>query len=162
MPAACFTMITEMLVLCSIIFCRVSLSLNRPTLGYEFNSGDIKIINSECCIFVNVTYSNAFNNIPSAYFSIPIRLLIWNRRDLSVRKKRAKSNNSVNNSIPNRLEHLFLILLLSGDIELNPGPALTGSLNFGHLNIASIRNKAPSLHNYLIDFPFQLLALNET
>ena len=141
-----FTMIKAILFLCSILFCRLSWSLSRPTFSHEFNSGNIRIINSECCIFVNVAYSDAFNNIPSAYLSIPIRLLIWNRCDIFVRNKRAKLKNIVKFSNLSCLEHLFIIFLLSGDIELNP--SLTSFLQFGHLNIDSIRNKAPSLQHY--------------
>ena len=58
------------------------------------------------------------------------------------------------------VNHGTLILLLTGDVELNPGP----SLNFTHLNIRSIRSfqKSSSLHNYLADHPTEIISLNET
>ena len=55
----------------------------------------------------------------------------------------------------------LILLLLAGDVELNPGPS---PLNFTHLNIRSIRSfqKSSSLHNYLADHPTEILSLNET
>ena len=56
---------------------------------------------------------------------------------------------------------ILILLLLAGDVELNPGPS---PLNFTHLNIRSIRSfqKSSSLHNYLVDHPTEILSLNET
>ena len=55
----------------------------------------------------------------------------------------------------------LILLLLAGDVELNPGPS---PLNFTHLNIRSIRSfqKSSSLHNYLANHPTDILSLNET
>ena len=55
----------------------------------------------------------------------------------------------------------LILLLLAGDVELNPGPS---ALTFTHLNIRSIRSfeKSSSLHNYLADHPTDILSLNET
>ena len=155
-------MIKVVFFMCSIFLCRVSWNLTRPALISEFNSSCFKIINSECCIFSNIACFNAFNNISSTNLSISIRILIWNRCDISVINKHTKPRKVFVNNSKFSCLHIFLILLLSGDIELNPGPASTQFLNFGHLNIASIRNKAASLHNYLIDSPFHILSLNET
>lgn len=55
---------------------------------------------------------------------------------------------------------MFVILLLSGDIETNPGPSAPNSLDILHLNIRSIRNKIDSLL-YLVQ-DFDLLCFSET
>ena len=125
--------------------------------------GSFVILNSDCAVFQNITCYNLFHNITTARFIISSRILIWNRGDIFAENKHNKRRKvSIYNSKSSKYHHVFLILLLSGDIEINPGPVLNKSLNFGHLNIASIRNKSPSLHNYLIESPFHILALNET
>ena len=53
--------------------------------------------------------------------------------------------------------HLSLLLILSGDIETNPGPVHTDSsssysLSIIQLNIRSIRNKLKYISDYLSDF----------
>lgn len=52
-----------------------------------------------------------------------------------------------------------LLLLLAGDVQLNPGPA---PLRFGLLNINSLRNKAAIVHDLISDYSIDCLALNET
>ena len=46
---------------------------------------------------------------------------------------------------------LTLLLLLSGDIESNPGPT-ENCLSIIHSNIRSIRNKIEFIKNHLLDF----------
>jgi hypothetical protein len=55
---------------------------------------------------------------------------------------------------------LLLILLISGDIESNPGPSVWQSLDILHLNSRSIRNKTDS-NKYLIK-DFHILCFTET
>ena len=54
----------------------------------------------------------------------------------------------------------FFILLLSGDIELNPGPKYGSVLDIIHLNIRSIRNKIEDL--YKIVNEFDIVCFSET
>ena len=54
-----------------------------------------------------------------------------------------------------------LLLLTSGDIELNPGPN-TSSLSIGCLSICSAANKVGCIHNTIADFNLDVLALCET
>ena len=55
------------------------------------------------------------------------------------------------------------LLLIAGDIELNPGPpANTFNLQFGLLNINSVRCKAPLVHDIISDHNLDILALTET
>ena len=54
----------------------------------------------------------------------------------------------------------FHILLLSGDIELNPGPKYGSVLDIIHLNIRSIRNKIEDL--YKIVNEFDIVCFSET
>ena len=55
---------------------------------------------------------------------------------------------------------MFLILLISGDIESNPGPSSLQSLDILHLNIRSIRNKIDSVKHLIQDF--HILCFTET
>lgn len=63
---------------------------------------------------------------------------------------------------------LLFVLLLSGDIELNPGPVLTpGKLAFAHLNPRSVLgsssvDKPTLIQNYITDGGIDFLALSET
>ena len=54
-----------------------------------------------------------------------------------------------------------LLLALSGDISLNPGPA-SRSLNGCFLNIRSIRNKSASFLEFIKDNNADLIAVTET
>jgi hypothetical protein len=55
------------------------------------------------------------------------------------------------------------LLLIAGDIELNPGPPLsTSNLQFGLININSVRCKAPLVHDLISDHCLDILALTET
>ena len=60
---------------------------------------------------------------------------------------------------------ISLLLLLAGDVELNPGP---NALRFAHLNINSItsinfkRDKPALLHDFLIERDIELLSISET
>ena len=52
---------------------------------------------------------------------------------------------------------LCLLVLISGDVELNPGPTMTdtqhiGALSLMHLNIRSIRNKFDFITDNFLDF----------
>ena len=44
------------------------------------------------------------------------------------------------------------ILLLSGDIETNPGPSAESVLDIFHLNIRSLRNKIDSLNAIVSEY----------
>ena len=64
---------------------------------------------------------------------------------------------------------LSILLLLAGDINLNPGPPYTSSsLNFAHLNIHSASsitdtiNKPALLQEFISDYKLDILALTET
>ena len=55
-----------------------------------------------------------------------------------------------------------LILLLSGDIALNPGPIPTHDFRFGFTNIRSIKNKSASLSQLLISHDLDMFGVTET
>ena len=52
---------------------------------------------------------------------------------------------------------LLILLLLSGDIALNPGP-----INFGFVNYPSIRNKGPLIDDTVVSNNLDVFALAET
>ena len=56
-----------------------------------------------------------------------------------------------------RVKCLLILLLLSGDIALNPGP-----VNFGFVNCCSIRNKGPLICDTIVSNNLDILALAET
>ena len=56
-----------------------------------------------------------------------------------------------------RVKCLLILLLLSGDIALNPGP-----VNFGFVNCRSIRNKGPLICDTIVLNNLDILALAET
>ena len=95
--------------------------------------------------------AQALNNLPVAFLcqpSITRRGLILSRRTNFL---------------------LTLLLLLSGDIQLNPGPSFSFShLGFAHLNIHSASsiteslNKPAVLHEFVVDYGIDILALTET
>ena len=60
---------------------------------------------------------------------------------------------------------IYLLMLLAGDIEMNPGPASPASLNFCHLNVRSATSitseidKPAAILEFLFDYNIDLLAL---
>lgn len=58
------------------------------------------------------------------------------------------------------LQFFMFLLLLCGDIEVNPGPIMTNVLDILHLNIRSIRNKVANLNTIVHDF--DILCFTET
>ena len=56
-----------------------------------------------------------------------------------------------------KLKNLLLLLLLCGDVAVNPGPT-----NFGFINCRSIRNKGPLLHDFIQCSVLDILGLVET
>ena len=63
---------------------------------------------------------------------------------------------------------LTLLILLAGDIELNPGPTPSDLLNLSHLNIRSATTITPeidkpaAIQEFISDYNLDLLALSET
>ena len=56
--------------------------------------------------------------------------------------------------------HLFILLLLAGDINPNPGPPKC--LNVTYTNIRSINNKYPAIAKFISDNDIDLFAMSET
>ena len=56
-----------------------------------------------------------------------------------------------------KLKNLLLLLLLCGDVTVNPGPT-----NFGFVNCRSMRNKGPLLHDLIKRSDLDILGLVET
>ena len=59
------------------------------------------------------------------------------------------------------LSTLVALILLSGDVELNPGPP-TPYITFASLNIRSVKSKVALVHDIINDNNIDLLALQET
>ena len=108
-------------------------------------------------LFTDIHHYNSFHLVPNSTMHVPSHLLIILNSSIHFRPR---------SSYPPSLFHTgnpcsLILLLLAGDVELNPGPS---ALTFTHLNIRSIRSfeKSSSLHNYLADHPTDILSLIET
>ena len=55
----------------------------------------------------------------------------------------------------------FLLLLLAGDVSLNPGPGVLG-LRLGTVNALSMRERAPALSDLVASGSIDLLGITET
>ena len=60
-------------------------------------------------------------------------------------------------SCSTKFRGLSILLLLCGDISLNPGP-----ISFGVVNCRSVRNKGPSISDMMSTDSFSILAMTET
>ena len=108
-------------------------------------------------LFTDISHFESFHLFPSSCLSVSPHLLLFINSSIRFRPR-----SSYPPSLFPSLSHgTLILLLLAGDVELNPGPS---PLNFTHLNIRSIRSfqKSSSLHNYLADHPTDILSLNET
>ena len=63
--------------------------------------------------------------------------------------------------IPRSTPKLAIILLLSGDVSLNPGPAVRRNIRLATTNVRSIRDKTASLSDLLIYKIIDILAVIE-
>lgn len=74
--------------------------------------------------------------------------------------------NFVHHSPVRKLSFLTgILLLLSGDINLNPGPSVsqyTPNLRFACTNICSIRHKSPIIHDFVDSHNINIIAVTET
>ena len=128
---------------------RVKSTLNLRNPPQSFHSPN------PCHLFTDIHQASSFYLSPSTNLSIsPHLLLILNS---SVRHHPRSSYPP--SLYPFLSLRFLLLLLLAGDVELNPGPPM---LNFTHLNIHSICNKSAPLHNYLSTHPTDILSLNQT
>ena len=56
---------------------------------------------------------------------------------------------------------MSLLLLLAGDVSLNPGPGMRG-LRLGTVNVRSMRDKVPALSDFVTNNSMDLLGIAET
>ena len=108
-------------------------------------------------LFTDISHFESFHLFPSSCLSVSPHLLLFINSSI-----RFHPRSSYPPSLFPSLSHgTLILLLLAGDVKLNPGPS---PLNFTHLNIRSIRSfqKSSSLHNYLADHPTDILSLNKT
>jgi hypothetical protein len=122
--------------------------------SYGYNDGyDGGVIQHACCsctVFTAVFKTFALK--PRASLCAPSPVLLWARPP---------------GGSPYRPSSQFLIatlfaalLIVSGDVELNPGPSMVHLLNFAVVNTQSAVQKAAVIHNMIDEL--QCLALTET
>ena len=112
------------------------------------------------CLFKHIEEANAFNLIQQFSVKFSVTSFIFCHCHLQTRSR----TSSVIRKKPrlSSILTIILLLILSGDVELNPGPFFSKFLHYIHLNICSIRNKSTSLHNFLCNNPADIISLNET
>ena len=59
-------------------------------------------------------------------------------------------------------EFLISTLLLSGDIEINPGPPITHGFNLGYINAQSLKSKTAVVHSLIDELKLHCLAITES
>ena len=130
----------RLLLLCALFSLSLSLAWRDP--GFHINH-PIRV--SACCY--NNTLAISRTLLPSLQ-SIPSLFLCGNR------KRRPPP--------PVQLDLDFsLLLILTGDVSLNPGPGVPG-LHLGTINARSIRDKAPALLDLVTSKGIDLLGITET
>ena len=69
-------------------------------------------------------------------------------------------NKQININPTSSVTRLFILLLLAGDINPNPGPS--NCLNVTYANIRSINSKYPAIAKFIFDNDTDLFAMSET
>ena len=120
-----------------------------PPLNGTLNRGSLPVQSSRLTCFLT-------DVVPASTFLHLHQVMLWARPRMGVPfRPRYSSCRSAC--------FLSLLLILSGDVQLNPGPPeALRSLTVGTLNICSAINKTASIHDTIADFSIDLLALSET
>ena len=105
--------------------------------------------------FPRITYCLDTPTSPAPGWFIARPLLLWCRPTGTVphRPRAARSGPCLLVSI---------LLLLSGYVETNPGPAQLGNFDLGCFYVRCMRNKAAAIHDVIADHHLDFLALCET
>ena len=141
----------------TILFFLLCLRFTTYTYKHEHAHKSPHFPPNPCNLFFDISHFESFHLFPSSTLSVSPHLLLFMNSSIRLRPR-----SSYPPSLFPSVNHgTLILLLLAGDVELNPGPS---PLNFTHLNIRSIRSfqKSSSLHNYLADHPTEILSLNET
>ena len=141
----------------TILFFLLCLRFTTYTYKHEHAHKSPHFPPNTCNLFSDISHFESFDLFPSSTLSVSPHLLLFMNSSIRLRPR-----SSYPPSLFPSVNHgTLILLLLAGDVELNPGPS---PLNFTHLNIRSIRSfqKSSSLHNYLADHPTEILSLNET
>src|SRR5579872_6197419 len=141
-----------------------SFFLLRSILLFNFPlSSTSNLYPTTCPVVPGFTYSPLYQPVPNSSVCssldwLPISFLSYHSITLSGLK-------------PRRHSYLFcsILLLLSGDIQVNPGPVASfPSINLAHLNTRSVSsitaelNKSAALLDFISDKNIDILALSET
>ena len=141
----------------TILFFLLCLRFTTYTYKHEHAHKSPHFPPNPCNIFSDISHFESFHYFPSSTLSVSPHLLLFMNSSIRLRPR-----SSYPPSLFPSVNHgTLILLLLAGDVELNPGPS---PLNFTHLIIRSIRRfqKSSSLHSYLADHPTEILSLNET
>lgn len=116
--------------------------------------------------FNSINFLSSFPGVTSGVFRSPLCLLWARPIGLDFVPYRPRSRRSIQSAF------IALLLLLAGDVEVNPGPAVSVGnvsravnqpfINFGCLNVHSASGKAAQIHDLIADRQLDLLALTET
>ena len=103
---------------------------------------------------IGCTYDSHYTQVRHCLFHISSTLL-WARPSSTTIPFRVRKQRSL-------LTVLITLLLLSGNIESNPGPISSAFINIGVWNVRSAVNKTASIHTTITDFDLDALAVSET
>ena len=132
----------------TILFFLLCLRFTTCTYKHEHAHKSPHFPPNPCNLFSDTSHFESFHLFPSSTLSVSPHLLLFINSSI-----RLCPRSSYPPSLFPSVNHgTLVLLLLAGDVELNPSPS---PLNFTHLNIRSIRSfqKSSSLHNYLADHP---------
>ena len=152
-----FLLLSPIMSFFTILFFLLCLRFTTYTYKHEHSHKSPHFPPNPFNLFTDISHFESFHLFPSSCLSVSPHLLLFINSSIRFRPR-----SSYPPSLFPSLSHgTLILLLLAGDVELNPGPS---PLNFTHLNIRSIRSfqKSSSLHNYLADHPTEILSLNET
>src|SRR5579864_3922182 len=110
------------------------------------------------------------SSVCSSLDKLPHLFLSYGSTSSLIRHLASSRTSPTKKNTPHRLSHFLfcILLLLAGDINLNPGPKSMHNLTFSHLNIRSVTcvtsdvNKPAVLQDFIIASNIDILALSET
>ena len=147
--AVCFVFSFKLLVIL-VVFTRFH---RQHVCYFELENGFNKHSRSFNPVFIAEVGSYTVKSNANLFAIPPV--LLW-ARPPGCTPYQPSSQFSVNTSL------VATLLLLSGDIELNPGPSAVNSLNFAVVNARSAVQKAAVIHSVIEELQLDCLALTET
>ncbi len=130
------------------LLCVLFLSCSAASRGHDFTLCKPLSPQRSAVILTVSQYMRTQNSL-SHLHSLPCLNLCFNRKLLPIPRSKPTFK-------------LAIILLLAGDVSLNPGPAIRRNIRVATTNVRSIRDKTASLTDLLTSKTIYILAVTET